>query len=31
MKRGEGSEEKPIRSEVTGKENHVLKTYLRKY
>ena len=31
MKRGEGSEEKKIRSEAGGKENPVLKPFLRKY
>lgn len=31
LKRGEGSEEKPIRSEAHGKENSVLKSYLKKY
>lgn len=31
MKRGEGSEEKRIRSEAEGKENPVLKPFLRKY
>ena len=31
MKRGEGSEEKRIRSEADGKENYVLKPFLRKY
>ena len=31
LKRGEGSDTKPIRSEVEAKENKVLKPYLRKY
>ena len=31
MKRGEGSAEKPIRSEAHGKENLVLKPWLRTY
>ena len=31
MKRGEGSEEKRIRSEAEGKENQVLKPFHRKY
>ena len=30
-KRGEGTPEKPIRSEADGKENQVLKQYMRKY
>jgi len=31
MKRGEGSEEKKIRSDADGKENKVLDPYLKKY
>ena len=31
LKRGEGSDEKPIRSEAHGKENQVLKPWLRTY
>lgn len=31
MKRGEGSDEKPIRSEVHGKENKTLKTFMKRY
>ena len=31
LKRGEGSDEKPIRSEAHGKENEVLKPWLRTY
>ena len=31
MKRGEGSDEKPIRSEVQGKENKTLKSFMKRY
>lgn len=31
MKRGEGSDEKPIRSEVPGKENKTLKSFMKRY
>ena len=31
MKRGEGSEEKKVRSEVAGKENKTLKPYMKRY
>ena len=31
LKLGEGTPEKPIRSEADGKENQVLKQYMRKY
>ena len=31
LRRGEGSDEKPIRSEVEGKENFKLKKHLKKY
>ena len=31
MKRGEGSEEKKVRSEVMGKENKTLKPYMKRY
>ncbi len=31
MKRGEGSEEKKVRSEVDGKENKTLKPYMKRY
>ena len=30
-RRGEGSEERKIRSEANGKENSVLKPYMKKY
>ena len=31
MKKGEGSDEKPISSEVHGKENKTLKPFMKRY